>query len=224
MALIEWPAEQFRTTKTTYHVDWTSRGAGVGLSGSEQIIDTGTGIWRFKIEFQFDHDRTRLRRFEALVREMRGRLNTAVIPLYDAYAYDQGVSPLQERWQDDTFFSDDTGWSAGTAVQPMITTGVAAAGANQITVDLVNPRRPSFDVGDLFTVNGFLYSVVRRNAGGWVKIEPPLRQAIPAGTVLQTTPPLVYAKFATDGEGERARDLLSWGEPVTITFVEDFDR
>lgn len=48
--------------------------------------------------------------------------------------------------------------------------------------------------------------------------------AIPAGTTLKTDPPVAYAKFATDGEGERARDLLSWGEPVTLTFIEEFDR
>lgn len=57
-----------------------------------------------------------------------------------------------------------------------------------------------------------------------MKFEPPLREAIPAGTALETAPITVHAKFATDGEGERARDLLSWGEPVTLTFIEDFDR
>lgn len=224
MALIDWPAEQFRMSMTTYHIDWTSRGAGRGLSGHEQIISSGTGIWRFSFSLIIEPDSDRLKRFEALVAEMRGRLNTAVIPLYDRFAYDAALSPAQERWQDQTWFADGTGFSGFGAVQPMVTIGATAAGATQLTVDLSNPVRPSFRVGDLFSVNGFVHRVVRRNSGGWVKFEPPLRAAIPAGTTLETDPPVAYAKFATDGEGERARDLLSWGEPVTLTFIEEFDR
>lgn len=224
MALIEWPSEHFRMTMTSYHIDWTSRGAGIGLSGHEQVIGSGTGVWRFVFQLQVEPDPDRLRRFEALVSEMRGRLNTAAIPLFDRYAYDQTVAPQQQPWEDGTWHTDGTGWTDGSAVQPMVTVGTTQAGASQLTVELSNPPRPPFRVGDLFTVNGFLYRVVRRNGGGWVKFEPPLREAIPAGTALETAPITVHAKFATDGEGERARDLLSWGEPVTLTFVEDFDR
>ena len=224
MAVIEWPAEQFRMSMTRYFIDWTSRSAGTGLSGHEQIISSGTGRWRLTFQLILDPDPDRLRRFEALVSEMRGRLNAALIPLYDAYAYDRTVAPLQIPHADGTWHTDGTGAMTGDGQQPMETVGAAPAGASTLTVSLTNPARPSLRVGDLFTVNGFLYRVVRRNPGGWVKVEPPLRQAIPAGTVLETDPILVRVRFATDGEGERARDLLSWGEPVTLTFVEDFDR
>lgn len=224
MALIEWPSEHFRLTLTSYHIDWTTRSAGRALSGREQLIGTGTNIWRFRFALALEYDPVRLRRFEALVSEMRGRLNAAAIPLYDAFAYDGAVSPVQIPHGDGTWHTDGTGAFAGNGVQPMVTVGAAAAGASQITVDLTQPSRPSFRVGDLFTVNGFLYRVVRRNEGGWVKLEPPLREAIPAGTTLETDPIIVHTKFATDGEGERARDILSFGEPVTLTFVEDFDR
>ncbi|WP_411839249.1 hypothetical protein [Paracoccus sp. ME4] len=224
MAVIEWPAEQFRLSMSRYFIDWTSRSAGMGLSGHEQIIDSGTGRWRLTFALIVDPDADRLRRFEALVSEMRGRLNTALIPLYDAYAYDRTVSPLQIPHSDGTWHTDGTGAMTGEGQQPMRTVGAAAAGASQLTVGLTDPTRPAFRVGDLFTVNGFLYRVVRRNAGGWVKIEPPLREAIPDNTLLETDPIMVRVKFATDREGERARDLLSWGEPVTLSFVEDFDR
>ena len=224
MALIDWPAEQFRMSMTSYHIDWTSRSAGRGLSGHEQVISSGTGAWRFRFGLIIEPDSDRLKRFEALVSEMRGRLNTAVIPLYDRFAYDAALSPAQERWQDQTWFADTTGFTDGRSVEPMITTTDTAAGASELSVALSDPARPSFRVGDLFSVQGFVYRVVRRNAGGWVKVEPSLRAAIPAGTTLQTDPPVAYAKFATDGEGERARDLLSWGEPVTLTFIEEFDR
>ncbi|MCG6111330.1 MAG: hypothetical protein MEQ74_03965 [Paracoccus sp.] len=224
MAVIEWPSEHFRMSMSRHFIDWTSRSAGTGLSGHEQIIGSGTGRWRLTLALIVEPNPDRLRRFEALVSEMRGRLNTAAIPLFDAYAYDRTVSPLQIPHSDGSWHTDGTGAMTGDGQQPMVTVGTAAAGASQLTVALTNPVRPSFRVGDLFTVNGFLYRVVRRNAGGWVKVEPPLRKAIPAGTVLETDPITVHVKFATDGEGERARDLLSWGEPVTLTFIEDFDR
>lgn len=224
MAVIEWPSEHFRMTLTSYHIDWTSRSAGVGLSGHEQIINSGTGRWRLTFALAIEPDVMRLRRFEALVSEMRGRFNSALIPLFDAYAYDNSVSPTQIPHSDGTWHTDGTGAMAGDGVQPMVTVGAAAAGASELTVGLTNPTLPSFRVGDLFTVNGFLYRVVRRNAGGWVRFEPPLREAIPNGTTLETSPIRVRTKFATDGEGERARGLLSYGEAVTITFVEDFDR
>lgn len=224
MAVIEWPSEHFRMTLTSYHIDWTSRGAGIGLSGHEQIISSGTGRWRLTFALAVEPDVMRLRRFEALVSEMRGRFNSALIPLFDAYAYDNSVSPVQIPHSDGTWHTDGTGAMAGDGVQPMVTDSAAAAGASELTVGLTNPTRPSFRVGDLFTVNGFLYRVVRRNAGGWVRFEPPLREAIPDGTPLETSPIRVRVKFATDGEGERARGLLSYGEAVTITFVEDFDR
>ena len=84
--LIDWPAEQFRMSMTSYHIDWTSRSAGRGLSGHEQVISSGTGTWRFRFGLIIEPDSDRLKRFEALVSEMRGRLNTAVIPLYDRFA------------------------------------------------------------------------------------------------------------------------------------------
>lgn len=225
MAVIEWPAGLLRMSMTSYFIDWQSRSAGRGLSGHEQIISSGTGAWRLRFGLVLEHDAGRLRRFEALVSEMRGRLNTAAIPLYDRFAYNETVSPRQQPYGDTTFHTDGYEFSAvGRGVEPLLTSAAASAGASQITVNLETPRRPSFQVGDLFSVNGWLHRVVRRNDAGWVKIEPPLRQAVPLGTVLQTAPPIVHAKFATDGEGERARDLLSWGEPVTLTFVEDFDR
>lgn len=224
MALIEWPAEHFRLTLTSYHVDWTSRSAGRGLSGHEQIIHSGTSRWRFDFSLVLEPDGGRLRRFEALVARMRGRFNTAVIPLYDAFAYDAGVSPLQEPYGDTTYHTDGTGFVAGDAVQPLLTTATAAAGASHLNVGLTAPARPSFRVGDLFSHNGFVYRVVARNAGGWVQFEPPLRAAIPSGSTLGTAPVLAYAKFATDGEGERARGLLQHGQELTLSFVEDFDR
>ncbi|WP_304615836.1 hypothetical protein [Paracoccus sp. (in: a-proteobacteria)] len=223
MAVIQWPSEHFRLTLTSYFIDWTNRSAGRGLSGSEQIINSGTAVWRFRFDLAIEPNPERLKRFEALVSRMRGRFNTAAIPLYDAFAYDNSVSPLQEPWSDGTYHTDGTGWTTGQGVHPMVTAASAAAGASQITVTLTQPTRPGFRIGDLFSHNGFVYRVVGV-AGGVTQIEPPLRAAIPSGATLQTAPVMVHARFATDGEGERARGILSYGEPVSLTFEESFDR
>ncbi|MFN3315104.1 MAG: hypothetical protein ACK46Q_16835, partial [Hyphomonas sp.] len=61
-------------------------------------------------------------------------------------------------------------------------------------------------------------------ATGSVRFEPMLRAALPAGTILETARPVIYARFASDNEGKRGRGLMNHAEPVTLSFVEAFDR
>ena len=54
--------------------------------------------------------------------------------------------------------------------------------------------------------------------------EPSARIAIPAGTTLQTDPPVIQCRFIDDSQGMRTRELLRWGSQITLSFVEAFDR
>ena len=98
-----------------------------------------------------------------------------------------------------------------------------AAGANQLAVQLSNPARPQLRIGDMFSVSGFLYRVVD-TSGATVFFEPSARIAIPAGTTLQTDPPVIQCRFIDDSQGMRTRELLRWGSQITLSFVEAFDR
>lgn len=222
--VIEWPQDLLPVVDATYFIKTTSRSAGAGLSGHEQIISSDTGVWMVSLTLALELNGERMRRFEAQVSMMRGRLNAALLPICDPFRYGGAVAPLQQPYSDGTWHTDGTGFRNGTGAQPAQTVGSAQAGTSELTVKLTEPTRPSFRVGDFFTHDGFLYRTVRRNEGGWVKFEPPLRRAIGAGQTLATDPPLWRAKFATDDQGMRVRQFLKWGGQITLNFVEDFDR
>ncbi|MEG4645197.1 hypothetical protein BDE18_0414 [Paracoccus pantotrophus] len=223
--VIAWPCSLTRPMDVSYFIQWTSRDAGANLAGVAQVLAPSMGAWRVDITIPRDFDGTRVKELEALVSEMRGRYNVANLCICDPYKYGPRVSPVQTPFSDGTWFSDGTGFTdpaAGT--QPLLTSAVVAAGDNELYVDLTNPVRPSLRIGDMFSVNGFLYRVVRRNSAGWVKFEPSARRPIAAGTALTTNPPRFFGRFVDDMQGQRTREMLKWGQSITISFIEAFDR
>ena len=223
--IIDWPCSLTRPLDVSYFIQRTTRDAGANLAGVPQVIAPDMGVWRVDVTIPRTFDGTRVKEFEALVSEMRGRYNVANLCICDPYKYGAAVSPRQWPFTDGTWFSDGTGFAdpAGGS-EPLLITAAVAAGDNQLYTDLANPVRPSLRIGDMFSVNGFLYRVVRRNDAGWVRFEPSARAAIPAGTALQTNPPRFFGRFVDDMQGQRTRELLRWGQSITVSFVEAFDR
>ena len=223
--LIEWPTDFLRWTYGRLFIKNTSRSAGVAMNGVRQIIAPKTQVWNLSITIPVDGDETRIKQFEALVSEMDGQYNVANVPIVDRYRYGVDVAPWQYPFDDGQWFDDGTGYSDGTGgTQPLVTSAPASAGDTSLYVDLTNPVRPSMRVGDTFSRSGFLYRVVARNNAGWMKLKPALRADIPAGATLITNPPRFYCRFASDEEGARGRDAMSFGESITLNLVEAFDR
>lgn len=223
--IIDWPCNM-RRVHAEYFLRWTTRSVGMSLAGHEQIVAPNAAVWEVSVTFPREFNQQDVKDFEVKVSQMRGRYNVADLCICDPYKYGSDVSPAQVAFSDGTWFTDGTGFadaSSGTAV--METTAAASAGDNALSVDLAGPPViPAFRRGDMFSVNGFLYRVTAAFPGGIVNFEPPLREAIPSGTALQTDPPNFYGRFATDEEGRRMREFLKWGEQVTVRFVEAFDR
>lgn len=224
--VIDWPCSLMRPLDVSYFIQWTSREAGANLQGVPQIISPDIGVWRVDITIPREFDGRRLKDLEATVSEMRGRYNVANLCICDPLKYGSNVNPRQFPFTDGTWFTDGTGFADPSAGSEAITTTAAVAvGASQLTVDLSGPPiLPPLRRGDMFSVNGFLYRVVRRNESGWVRFEPPAREAIPSGTALQTDPPHFYGRFIDDSQGQRTRQFLKWGQSITLSFVEAFDR
>lgn len=221
--VIPWPIEVLRPRDLTPALRPTTRSAGVSLDGGEQIVDPGTRRWEITYDIGTEFDGEKLRAFEALVRRMRGRRNIAAVTFCDPYRYGSAVAPEQEPWSDGTWFTDGTGFVDDDASQPLYATGALAAGATTLTQDLTNPIRPGLRVGDFFSFDGFLYAVDEVD-GATIVFSPELRRDVPAGTQIVTDPPVFYGRFSRDDEGVRTRELLRRGKPVTVTFVEAFDR
>lgn len=224
--IIDWPCSLLRVTYQRMFIRNVSRSAGVSMLGQDQIIDTGAQWWEVQLSLTAYHEAPMIKAFEAKVSQMRGRANIAALCLFDAYGYDETVAPRQRGFSDGTWFSDGRGFAdPSSGVQPLVVASTAAAGSNSLTVSLTDPVRPHLRIGDYFSVNGFCYHVVGRDvAAGSVRFEPMLREGIAAGTILETARPTIYARFASDDEGKRGRNLTSHAEPVTLSFVEAFDR
>jgi len=223
--LIEWDCDLIRKLDVSYFIQWGSRDAGANLAGVPQIITPNMGIWRVDLTLPREFDGTRVKQFEALVSQMRGRYNVANICICDPYKYGVQVSPRQWPYDDGTWFTDGTGFvDPASGVQQMVLSAAAAVGANQLYVTLTDPVRPSLRVGDMFSANGFLYRVVARNGSGWVKFEPSLRTNINEGSPLVLNPPRFYGRFIDDMQGQRTREMLKWGQQITVSFIEAFDR
>jgi|GEM_PF-2688337 len=223
--LIEFPCELLRPLDVSYFIQWTSRDAGANLAGVPQVLAPGMGVWRVDITIPREFDGTRLKELEAKVSQMRGRYNVADLCICDPYEYGANVSPRQWPFDDNTWFSDGTGLRDPAAgAQPMVVSAPVAAGDNVVYFNLTEPVRPPLRVGDMFEHYGFLYRVVARNNAGWTKFEPSARLAIAADVTLRTSPPHFYGRFVDDMQGQRTRDFLRWGQSITLSFVEAFDR
>src|SRR5690606_11951799 len=181
--IIEWPCNM-RRVHAQYFLRWTTRSVGFSMAGHEQIVAPNAAVWEVSVTFPREFVQQDVKDFEAIVSQMRGRFNVADICLCDPYKYGANVSPAQMPFSDGTWFTDGTGHiDSNGGVAPMVTTSAAAAGDTTFNVDLDGPPIiPAFRRGDMFSVNGFLYRVVGRTAGGWVRFEPPLREDVPVGT------------------------------------------
>lgn len=224
--VINWPCSLTRPLHVSYFIQWTSRDAGANLNGISQVLAPGMGVWRVDLTIPREFDGDRIKALEAKISEMRGRYNIANLCICDPYKYGPLVSPRQFPFADGTWFTDGTGFAdpaAGT--EALSTTAAVSAGANVLNVSLTDPVRPHLRVGDMFSVNGFLYRVVARNSStGNVRFEPSARADIPADTVLVTNPPNFYGRFIDDSQGQRTREYLRWGSEFTLSFVEAFGR
>lgn len=222
--IISPPAGVLRPRDATFFLRWTNRSSGQSLAGHDQIVTTNSAVWQVEYTIAAAFDESRIKAFEAFIRSLHGMANIAALKVCDPYRYGAKVSPLQQQWSDGTWFSDGTGWTDGAAVQPLIVTQAAAAGANTIRVGLTDPVRPALRVGDYFSVNGWLYGVQSSASDGTVTFEPAARASIPVGTTLTTDPPVIYARLSDDDQGKRAREVLRWGASITLSFIEAFDR
>lgn len=224
MAVIPWPMPD-RQTYVRAHIASKSRDAGANLLGVAQIQGSAAQVWNITVSIAEQPDPLKIKEFEALISRMRGRENVAALPIMDDFGFNASVSPVQVGFSDGTSFTDGTGFfSAGAGVLAPVVSSGAAAGSRLLTINIVPVGRRAMRVGDLFSVNGFLYRVVSVGVGGDIAFEPRARQAIPAGTELITDPPVIYCRFSTDDQGARGRGKMHRAEAISLEFVEAFDR
>lgn len=222
VSVITWPADVLAAATAEYFPRPQSRSAGLSLGGVEQIASPATTIWTVSLSLPTAKTPAIARQFFGLVAAMQGRQNIARIPVKDHLGYVEAYSPLQTPFDDGTYFDDDTGFIAD-GVQPVVTSSAVAIGGTSVNMALTNPVRPALTAGQRFSHDDFLY-IVTGVSGATVSFQPAARAAIASGQTLLTDPPYIKARFASDDEGRRALEYGLRAAPITLNFIEAFDR
>jgi hypothetical protein len=220
--IVQWPSSLLRLSTHSYFLQANSRQGVPDLAGRVQIISTGDQIWSLQMNLALDGDPVRIRQFETYVDQMEGMANIAEIGVKDCLGYDETIAPMQQPFSTGEYFSTGYGF-LGDGVQPLVATATAAIGAKSITVATTDPIITPLREGDKFSHDYFLYRVTGWN-NGVVSFLPALRSAVAVDDVLSTTPPTVRMRFASDGEGRSTRTIHNHRAPVTLNFIEVFDR
>jgi len=164
----------------------------------------------------------------ALVHNMQGFFDALEGPVNPVRMFDhKRMAPVtlsggSEPWSDGTFFTDGSGWSDGYA--PALIAAVAQGG-RILVMEGLPASTECFRRGDLIGVQGYLYELkfgVTANASGEaaVTVQPGMRVGAAIGDPVTLYRPTVPMRLASDSEAAINR-TFDWGEPFSLTFVED---
>lgn len=222
MAVITWPSDVLAAASMEYFPRPLSRSAGLSLGGVEQIVSAGTMVWQVSLSLPTAKTPAIARQFFGLAAGMQGRVNIARIPVKDHLGYNETFAPAKTGFTGGAFFSDGTGFISSGA-QPVVTSSAVAVGETSVDMVLTDPVRPALSVGQRFSHNDFLY-IVTAVSGSTISFQPGARAAIASGQTLATDPPYFKGRFASDDDGRRALEYGYRAGPVTLNFIEAFER
>lgn len=234
--IIDWPDQLDRLTGYSWFLEGTSTSPGKGLDGREQVIWRENRVWSGDLNFAtqqgapvalwhsiFDRAKGRSTRLRFNVRNDLTLTSSAG----DADFWAQIGMPADDvtrgfiQYSDGTNFSDGTGFALPSSGNP-IARRSAPAGSSVIRLDGFIGM--ALIPGAYFSVNDFLYRVAENLGGGAISFNPPLRQSISRGDVVEVNNPRIQVRLASDGEGRRPFGLLNISEGMSVSVTEAFTR
>lgn len=219
-----------RPTNVLWHLENQSRGGGLSLEGSEQIVASGSGRWRARVEVSAiraseSHREDAVLALRTLIAEMEGRVGEVLLPSFDAYVPRDSlgrkfsacaVAPLGGG----IYFFEHWGFEQTEIIHATLE-GAAALRATTIVADILEGQglRP----GQYFGIGERLYRAksVTPTTGSLVSIRfgPPLREAVADGERVILDRPVCRTRFASDDTGELEIQMGRYGT-CTLDFVE----
>lgn len=209
-----------------------SRGGGVSLSGVEQVVSSGAGIWKATIGNVAIRTSDQIRLWRSLQALLQGRVNPVLVSPCDAartpWPLDGTGRPIMARddipHDDGTLFSDGAGYGQNVIVAYSIADAARGATALTFNIDVGS----ALAGGEHFSIGERLYRIVtvdggETGLGGFsytVGIWPPLRDAAPAGSALEFDRPRCRMRLAIDDAMDVDLDLNRFASP-SVTFLED---
>lgn len=224
--IIDFPGQLFGAITRDWIIDVRGKAGSENVNGNGQVVYGTQPRWEATLEFNL-MKRDRVLVWQAIVAKMRGRVNLLRIGVCDPYQ--PSVAELGYEadpadgitHSDETYFSDDIGYSQGPTIP-----GVAAAiGATSITLD-ATPIGDALQPGHMFSVNDWLYRVTGisgTSAARTYEFEPPLRRAMLATDTIDLRPRVIVA-FVSDKEARAKFGSAGRNGSVAMSVVEWVNR
>ena len=175
--LITTPPEFLRYVSVDWDIDWREQSAGTTVAGRRNVAINKLPRWVGSPTLEFFRRDIGTWRAQRLAG--RGMTGIYRIVMRDSAVY---ATPCggEIPFEDGTLFADGTGFESDYAVR---CDAGASAGDTEIVVDMDSANGP-IDQGQILSHGDWPFCVVAID-GGTLRIEMPLRRAIPAGDLIR---------------------------------------
>lgn len=202
-----------------------TRSGGMGIDGTEQVLSPLSGRWEWRVAIPIRTE-DQARQLRVLKSRAMGRYNYVRVALCDQYRItlkDVGGTYPEPGipHDDDTLFSDDTGYQNGVTSPIMAD---AAAGSTEIEIR-ASDLNGQMAEGVYFSINEWLYLVESFEVDGSnyvLTFQPPLRQAVTTSDEANFSAIALWS-FVSDVTGDIDLQIGRFGT-AALNFVEPVGR
>jgi hypothetical protein len=222
--VIDWPSDALPFRAHAPNLAPTSISGGRSLAGVERIRQPDAGLWTLRLEIPI-RQQPQIRLVRALAARAQGRSGVFRICVGDC-GRGPGAMPGYALPPHRVPHSDGAGFSDGTAYRGETAPAALAESAVARAVSLVVQMETAVtdpEPGQFLTLRDGLHVIAEAEALGAglhrLTVEPPLRQAAPAGSRILFDRPTGLFHLAQDNGLSLALDLQKFGQ-LSVDFVE----
>jgi hypothetical protein len=234
VTILDWPSDIPPPMSASWFLQVSTKSPGPGLDGRRQVIYREMRYWTCKLQLT-ELWGQRLNTFEAFLDDCFGSAGLIRVPVVNSNVLRApsdvasfleliGASDTDPTigvpFADATTFDDGLGWDIPSSSDP---TFAADAPVGATVTTLVGFLGENLIVGGFFSVNGFLYRVAA-NTGGVVRFNPPLREAVTAGTTAKVNAPECVMRLSQDMQARLTREQRMRGTVPAFDLDEAFQR
>ena len=234
VTILDWPDRAARFDADSWWLTVSTKSPGAGLDGRRQVIFREMRTWANSVSItKLWADRPGLLR--AFIDDLMGASGVFRLPVYNGLTYRYtgdlvaffALFSLTSAeiasglpFDDGTTWDDGAGWDLPETADPTVLAD-APIGATRLMLDGFLGR--NLAIGGVFTVNGFMYRVAE-NLDGAIRFNPPLREAITAGTIAEVNAPKIVVRLSQDTGGRLTLAPRNIGSMQAFDVEEAFQR
>lgn len=229
MTIVTWPGNLRPSSALIPVLEKNVASSGMSLAGTERIVATDAGRWRFGMRLAL-RNRDQMLSWRAIVAIAEGPATAFRVPVCDGLYDPAAVAGIRSHLvrsipangithSDGATFSDGTGYAM--ALSYATTVATAAAGATSIRLTMPTGFRP--DPGQMFSNGDRMYQITSATLQSGttyrVNFRPRLRKAIIGGSNVAFDKLSCLMRFASPDMLQVTAELLRHAE-VSIEFIE----